>query len=173
MSSPRRRRRARRASRWSRKPASSSASSSCCGASSPCCGEQVGLERGLRDLRRQVVAAQKAVPKLPAIEARLEAKQARLDAEQTRLRHELDATKDKLGKVRVNQSITDYNLSEMRKEAAASKATSIEMELQTSTSRLVMRDIHPAAAKALREFAAQAVADGDTVWFSDPPAGNA
>jgi hypothetical protein len=47
------------------------------------------------------------------------------------------------------------------------------MELQTSTSRLVMRDIHPAAAKALREFAAQAVADGDTVWFRDPPAGTA
>jgi hypothetical protein len=47
------------------------------------------------------------------------------------------------------------------------------MELETSTSRFVMRGIHPAAAKALREFAAQAVADGDTVWFRDPPAGTA
>jgi hypothetical protein len=47
------------------------------------------------------------------------------------------------------------------------------MELETRTSRLVMRNIHPTAAKALREFASQAVADGDTVWFRDPPAGNA
>jgi hypothetical protein len=47
------------------------------------------------------------------------------------------------------------------------------MELQTSTARLVMQDIHPEAARALREFAAKAVADGDTVWFRDPPAGNA
>jgi hypothetical protein len=47
------------------------------------------------------------------------------------------------------------------------------MELQTSTSRFVMRNIHPAAAKTLREFASRAVADGDTVWFRDPPSGNA
>ena len=31
-------------------------------------------------------------------------------------------------------------------------AASIEMEMETSTSRFVMRNIHPAAAKALREF---------------------
>jgi hypothetical protein len=134
---------------------------------------EVGVERGLRDLRRQVVAAQKAVPNVPAIEARLDEENKRLKAKPARLEHELEVTQDKLGKVRVNQSITDYNLSQMRKEAAASKASTVEMELQTSTSRLVMRDIHPTAVKALREFAAQAVADGATVWFRDPPAGNA
>jgi hypothetical protein len=134
---------------------------------------EVGGERGLRDLRRQVVAAQKAVPKLPAIEARLAAKQARLDAEQTRLRHELDATKDKLSKVRVNQSIADYRLSEFMREQAAAPKT--EVEFETSTSRFVMRNIHPTAAKTLREFASQVIdaQDDGAVWFSNPPAGNA
>jgi hypothetical protein len=65
-------------------------------------------------------------------------------------------------------------VAELRKEAVATRAAaSIEMELETSTSRFVMRNIHPAAAKALREFASQSVADGDTVWFRDPPAGTA
>ena len=45
-------------------------------------------------------------------------------------------------------------------------AASIEMELETSTSRFVMRNIHPAAAKALREFASGVIdaRDGGAVW---------
>jgi hypothetical protein len=48
------------------------------------------------------------------------------------------------------------------------------VELETSTSRFVMRNIHPAAAKALREFASQVVDAQDLgeVWLS-PPAGTA
>ena len=41
-------------------------------------------------------------------------------------------------------------VAELRKEAVATKAAaSIEMELETSTSRFVMRNIHPAAAKGV------------------------
>jgi hypothetical protein len=124
------------------------------------------LRRELRDLRNEVAEARKQVPKVPAIESRLraEATISRVDTDKklTKLQRELD-------RMRVNQSITDYKLSELRKEATASKAASIDVELQTSTSRLVMRDIHPAAAKALREFAAQVIdaADGGAVWWSD------
>jgi hypothetical protein len=45
-------------------------------------------------------------------------------------------------------------VAELRKEAVATKAApSIEME--TSTARFVLRNIHPDAAKMLREFASQ------------------
>jgi chromosome segregation ATPase len=97
--------------------------------------EEVGLERGLKALREEVATARAEIPKLPAIEARLEAKQARLDAEQTRLRHELDATKDKLGKVRVDQSIADFKLSKLMREQSA---PTTEVEFETSTSRFVV-----------------------------------
>ena len=50
--------------------------------------------------------------------------------------------------------------------AATKAAASIEIELETSTSRFVMRNIHPAAAKELREFASQVVdaQDGGAIW---------
>jgi hypothetical protein len=56
---------------------------------------------------------------------------------------------------------------------AEQSAPTTEVEFETSTSRFVMRNIHPTAAQALRDFAAQAVADGNTVWFCDSQAGNA
>ena len=64
--------------------------------------------------------------------------------------------------------IADYSISELRKEAEASKAASIEME--TSTSRFVMRNIDPVAARTLRDFAAQVIdaRDGGAVWLSGP-----
>ena len=64
--------------------------------------------------------------------------------------------------------IGDYSISELRKEAEASKAASIEME--TSTSRFVMRNIDPVAARTLRDFAAQVIdaRDGGAVWLSGP-----
>ena len=122
--------------------------------------QEVGVERGLRDLRAEVAAARKEVPKLPAIASRLE-------AEQARLQRELDATKDKLGKLRVDQSITDYNLREMRKQAQASAGASIEMEFEGTSSHFQIKAAHPDAAKTLREFAAGIIsgqADG-TIWL--------
>ena len=58
-------------------------------------------------------------------------------------------------------------VAELRKEAVATRAAaSIEMEMETSTSRFVMRNLHPAAGKALREFASQVIdaRDGGAVW---------
>ena len=58
-------------------------------------------------------------------------------------------------------------VAELRKEAVATRAAaSIEMELETSTSRFVLRNIHLDAGKALREFASQVVdaEDGGAIW---------
>jgi hypothetical protein len=92
----------------------------------------------------------------------------RVDAEQAKLRRELEATAKKVSRLRVDQSFADYSISELRKEAEASKAASIELE--TSTSRFVMRNINPVAAKTLRDFAAQVIdaQDGGAVWLSAP-----
>jgi hypothetical protein len=112
------------------------------------------------------------VPNVPAIEARLDEENKRLKVKQARLEHELEVTRDKVGKVRVNQSIADYRLSEFLREQAAAPKT--EVEFETSTSRFVMRNIHPEAARTLKEFASQVIdaRDKGAVWFSNPP-GNA
>ena len=71
----------------------------------------------------------------------------------------------------MKQSVTAYGLAELHKKTAAAKAAaSMEMQLETSTSRFVVRDLDPAAAKAMREFASQVVDawDGRAVWMSDP-----
>ncbi len=128
---------------------------------------EVGVERGLRDLRRQVVEAQKRIPDVPAIEARLEAKQACLE-------HELAMTKDKLGKLRVNQSVADYELREMRKQMNASAGASVELEFESRSAHFQMKATHPDAARALKDFATGIIngqKDG-TLWLPGP-AGNA
>ena len=116
--------------------------------------KEVGVDRGLRKLQDEVAEAQKQLPKVPAIAARLDAEQNSLKAEQARLQRELEATTKKVSRLRVDQALADYSISELRKEAVASKAASLSME--TSTSRFVMRNIDPVAARTLRDFAAQA-----------------
>ena len=47
-------------------------------------------------------------------------------------------------------------VAELRKEAVATRAAA-SIEMETSTTRFVLRNIHPSAAEALREFASQVV----------------
>jgi chromosome segregation ATPase len=135
--------------------------------------EEVGLERELRDLRSEVVEARKQVPKLPAIEARFDAEQTRLKAEQARLERELAKTRERVSKMRVDQSIAAYHLAELRKQAEASSAASIEMEFESRSSRFQMKAVHPEAAKALKEFATQIIDGTDGTLWLPGPAGNA
>jgi hypothetical protein len=130
--------------------------------------KEVEVERGLRKLQDDVADAQKQVPTVPAIVARFDAEQSGLKAEQARLQRELEATTKKVGRLRVDQALGDYSISQLRKETEASKAASIELE--TSTSRFVMRNINPVAARTLRDFAAQVIdaRDGGAVWLSGP-----
>jgi len=100
------------------------------------------LEREIQFLRREldvvrmevnvkaleeVRTARAEIPSLVAVEAQFDARQADLEGKQARLERELATTKDRLGKLRVDQSITDYDLRELRKQAKASAAASIEM----------------------------------------------
>jgi hypothetical protein len=83
------------------------------------------------------------------------------------LERELAKTKDRLGKVRVNQSIAEYKLSEMSKQMETSSKASVEMEFESTSSRFQMKAAHPDAAKALKEFATQII-DGTrdgTLWL--------
>jgi hypothetical protein len=109
-------------------------------------------------------------PRLPDIEARIDVRQADVEDKQARLERELAKTKDRLGKMRVNQSISDYKLSEMSKQMDASSKASVEMEFESTSSRFQMRAAHPDAAKALKEFATQII-DGQrdgTIWLPGP-----
>jgi uncharacterized protein YdaU (DUF1376 family) len=112
-----------------------------------------------------VAEARKQVPKLPAIVDEFDSRQTDLEAEQARLERELAKTKDRLGKMRVDQSIAGYSISQLEKAAAASK-TVASIEMETSAARFVIQNIHPGAVKALREFASQVVdaQDGGAIW---------
>jgi hypothetical protein len=128
---------------------------------------EVGVERGLRDLCAEVAEARKQIPQYDAEQKQLKAKQARLE-------HELAMTKDKLGKLRVDQSLTDYHLREMRKQVDASAGASVELEFEGRSAHFQMKATHPDAAKALKEFAGQII-DGQrdgTLWLPGR-AGNA
>jgi hypothetical protein len=135
-----------------------------------CLREDFALARKLHDLHSEVAEARKQVPKLPAIVDEFDARQADLEGKQARLERELAMTKDKLGKLRVSQSLTDYGLRELRKQTEASSAASIEMEFETKSSRFQVKAVHPQAAAALKEFAGQIIngqADG-TLWLPAP-----
>ena len=132
--------------------------------------EQVNLERGLRDLRSEVEQARAEVPKLPAIAQKLEEGQARLHGEISRI-------KDKVTRVRVDQSQTNFRLAELSKTAAA-RAAALEVAVETTTQRFAMREVDPAAQQALRDFAAAALKstqpdDRKIYVFEGPTAGAA
>jgi predicted nucleic acid-binding Zn-ribbon protein len=122
--------------------------------------EEVKLQQELRDLRAEVEEARQQVPKFPAIASHLE-------AEQSRLRDELNTTKNRM---RANQSIAEYGISKLREQAwaATRKTASVEMKLETKSSSFTMRDIDPAAAEALRDFAAQIISARERAGFIFP-----
>jgi hypothetical protein len=131
---------------------------------------EVGLERGLRDLRSEVEQARSEVPKLPAIAQRLEEGQARLVGE-------IERTKAKLSKLRVDQSIAAHRLAELTKTAAArSKAMELKVERTERTVASFEMEIHPGAAEALRSFADATLGTRDEkIWIlpGGPTAGAA
>jgi hypothetical protein len=124
--------------------------------------QQVGLASGLKALREEVDRAVASVPRVPALVEQLEAGQAEL-------KRELKATKDKLTQTRVNQTMHDYRLSELDK-ATKAHAAGLEMKLETTVSSFTMRESHPDARAALRNFADEALKGhrGETIWLFDP-----
>jgi chromosome segregation ATPase len=119
--------------------------------------EQVGLAEGLRSLRTEVEDARAQMPQIPATVTRLEAAQMHLE-------REVDKTKNRLAKARVDQSMTTYQLGELRKELDAkvkAATAAVELKLEQTTS-FEMRALHPDAAAALKQFAREVI-DGTIV----------
>jgi hypothetical protein len=125
--------------------------------------EQVGLERGLRELRSEVEEARGQVPRLPEIVGQFK-------TEQARLQREVETTREKLKNLRVNQCLADRRLSQLSK-ATEARASAMEMKIQTTVSSFEMREVHPDAAATLRDFAAGALAShrrDERILFVDP-----
>jgi hypothetical protein len=125
--------------------------------------QEVGLERGLKKLRTDVAKAQRQIPQVPAIEARLRAEahiaKGRIDAEQAEMRRELEATKRTVTILKARQSSFNFNL-----ERLLTGAQTSEVEYQSSEERLIIRNqMHPDAARALREFAAEVIEGNATI----------
>ena len=119
--------------------------------------EQVGLAEGLRSLRTEVEDARAQMPQIPATVTRLEAAQMHLE-------REVDKTKNRLSKARVDQSMTTYQLGELRKELDAkvkAATAAVELKLEQTTS-FEMRALHPDVAAALKQFAREVI-DGTIV----------
>jgi hypothetical protein len=113
--------------------------------------EEVALERGFQALKAEIAAAESEIPKIPAIEARIDTEHAKLKREQARLERELTKTKERLSKMRVDQSIADYRLSEHLREQPA---PGVELKFETASTSFAVKDLDPNAAAAWREFVA-------------------
>jgi hypothetical protein len=131
--------------------------------------KEIGLERAVRALHDEVEAAKTEIPRLPEIEARVDAKQSKLAAEQKRLGEELAKQKDRIGKLRVDQSVTEYGLKEDLKELKRAQQPVVELKFESVDGQFTMRDMHPDAATAWRRFVAEMVASNDGTMFPNDP----
>jgi hypothetical protein len=135
--------------------------------------ERIELDRGLKALQSEVATARADIPKLPAIVSQLQAETtvAREEADRkvTALERELVATKKRLNRSRVDQSVMSHNLAELQRAQTAAAKTEI-VEIETNTTRFTMK-LNPEAANTMRQFA-QSCLDSDEVWIG-PPAGSA
>lgn len=125
--------------------------------------EEVGLERGLRDLRSEIVKAHRQVPKIPAIESRLRAEatisRVDMDTKIVALQRELETAKRTVSALKARQSNFNFNL-----ERWLTGSQTSEVEYESSSKRILFRQrVHPDAAQALREFAAQVIEHDDSV----------
>lgn len=124
--------------------------------------EEVGLEHALKDLRSSVVKAQRAVPQVPAIEARLrgEALIAKTDTDRelAELRKKLKDAQRTIHSLQVRQAGLSRDL-----KRGLDEGLEVEWEASSSYARMVIRpSIHPDAAKTLREFAGRVI-DGPII----------
>jgi hypothetical protein len=106
------------------------------------------------------------MPQVPAIAERLraEAAIARIDigVEQSKLRRDLEATKRTVSVLRARHSNLDFNVPQFMRGMQGIQTNQIEYE--SASERMIIRQqIHPDAARALREFAATVLDNEDVV----------
>ena len=122
--------------------------------------DEVGLERGLTALKAEVKQARQQAPNFKT--------------ELARLQEEIGTQRKTIVRLRAQNSTLEYGqkaldkeLSRIRRESTPSAAV---VQLETSSSRITVGNLHPDAAAALREFASQVLDawDGDAILFSGP-----
>jgi hypothetical protein len=124
-----------------------------------CCGRS-------RALHDEVEVAKAEIPQVPAIEARITAKQSSLAAAQRRLEQELTKQKDRIGKLRVEQSLTDHGL----KTLEQAQRPVVELKFVTDDGCCFsLKDAHPDAIATWRRFAHELVASNSGVMFPHDP----
>jgi hypothetical protein len=88
-------------------------------------------------------------------------------AEQSSLRRDLNATRDRVSKMRGKQSMADYKLSEHIRE----QQPVVELKFECADSRFTMKDMYPDAAAAWRRFVAEMVEANDCNMSINDPSG--
>jgi hypothetical protein len=86
---------------------------------------------------------------------------------QARLEHEIKTTREKLKRVRVDQSIANHSLSKLREQSEA-RSTALELKVERTSFEM---QVHPDAAAALRKFAAETLEStrrDEKIWIFDP-----
>jgi hypothetical protein len=134
--------------------------------------KEVGLERAVRALHDEVEFAKAEVPQVPAIEARIDSRLSEMAAEQKRLQDELQKTMNRVSKMRVNQSITEYSLKESLKELQHAQQPAVELKFVTEDGCCFsLKDANPGAVETWRRFAADLVAANNGTMFPNDPTG--
>jgi hypothetical protein len=133
----------------------------------------VRMELNIKALQEEVRAARAKIPNLAAVEARFDAENKRLKAKQADLERELAKTTERVSKMRVDQALADSSIRELRKQAEANSTASVELEVETRSTHFAMRATHPAAARALKDFASQIIRGHDGKLLISGPAGRA
>jgi hypothetical protein len=134
--------------------------------------KEIGLERAVRALHDEVEVAKSEIPQVPAIEARIDGRLSEMAAEQKRLQDELQKTKNRVSKMRVNQSITEYSLKESLKELQHAQQPAVELKFVTEDGCCFsLKDANPGAVETWRRFAADLVAANNGTMFPNDPTG--
>ena len=130
--------------------------------------EELALERGFAALQADIAVAKADIPRLPDIEAQVNAKQATYKREQDRFARELKTTKDRIGKLMVDQSQTAHAV----KELETKQQPAVELRFESTDGNFTMRDLHPDAATAWRRFVREMVEANDGTMFPNDPRGH-
>ena len=128
--------------------------------------DEVGVEHRLRDLRTEVIKAQRQVPKVPAIEARLRAEAliagTKTDQELTELRRELNEAQRTIVELQARQSELPGAVEQVLGQAMQN--VEFEEYYEAHSRRTVYSPtISPEAAAGLRAFAEKTLGIGNGV----------
>jgi type IV secretory pathway VirD2 relaxase len=92
-------------------------------------------------------------------------------AEQSRLHTKLEKTRDRVNRMRTDQSVTEYGLKEDLKELKRAQQPVVELKFESVDGVFTMKDLHPDAAAAWRRFVREMVKANEGMMFPNDPTG--